>query len=60
MAQAYGGLGQLQKQRDMLEKALSVQEKYLGKNHILIAKIMTNLAIVYGHFKLYAKQKSMF
>lgn len=60
MAQAYGALGQLAKHREMLEKALAIEEKHSGKNHTAVAQILTNLALVYGSFKLYKEQKSMF
>merc|ERR1712098_649878 len=45
---AYGGLGDAEKKRDFLERALAIFEREYGPDHREVAIILTNLGGAYG------------
>ena len=57
---AYGELGDVSKKRDLLEKALRIQESYLGyKDHPDLAETLVNLGNAYGLLGDVSKQKGL-
>jgi Tfp pilus assembly protein PilF len=44
----YGRLGDTQKKRELLERALAINERHYGPDHPNVATTLTNLGIVYG------------
>ncbi len=48
LGNAYGSLGDTQKKRDLLERALAIEERHYGLDHPNVAIILTNLGNAYG------------
>ncbi|WP_265042477.1 tetratricopeptide repeat protein [Wolbachia endosymbiont (group A) of Sphecodes monilicornis] len=48
LSNAHGDLGNLQKAKELLERALAIQEKHYEPNHFTVAIILKNLGGTYG------------
>jgi tetratricopeptide (TPR) repeat protein len=48
LAGAYGDLGQVGKKRELLERALAIDEAHYGKAHYQVASTLTSLGSAYG------------
>jgi tetratricopeptide (TPR) repeat protein len=48
LGNAYGSLGDTQKSRELLERALAINERHYGPDHPNVATILTNLGNAYG------------
>ena len=48
LGNSYGELGDAAKQRDLLERALKIEEAYFGEDHREVAITLTNLGCAYG------------
>ena len=59
LGNAYGDLGDPAKQRDMLERALAIEERAYGRDHTSVAATLTNLGNAYGDLGDPAKQRDM-
>ena len=46
---AYGYLGDHAKKRDVLERALAINERAYGRDHTSVATTLTNLGVAYGY-----------
>ncbi|WP_143688847.1 tetratricopeptide repeat protein [Wolbachia endosymbiont of Laodelphax striatellus] len=55
----YFNLSSPQRQKELLERALPILEKYHGKDHFEVAQILINLSIPYGILGDYQKQKEL-
>ena len=56
---AYGDLGDAAKKRDLLERALKIEEACFGQDHKRVAIILTNLGNAYGNLGDAAKQRDL-
>jgi tetratricopeptide (TPR) repeat protein len=45
---AYGDLGDFHKMKELLERALLIEERHYGSEHPQVAAILTDLGVVYG------------
>ena len=59
LGNAYGALGDFAKQRDLLERALKINEAYFGENHKNVAISLTNLGNAYGAVGDAGKQRDL-
>ena len=59
LGNAYGDLGDAAKQRDLLERALKIQEAYYRKDHKEVAITLTNLGNTYGALGDTAKKRDL-
>ena len=48
LGNAYGALGDPAKSRDVLERALAIEERAYGRDHTNVAFTLWNLGIAYG------------
>jgi tetratricopeptide (TPR) repeat protein len=48
LGNAYGSLGDAQKSRELLERALTINERHYGPDHPEVAPILTKLGNTYG------------
>ena len=51
-------LGEYEKAKDVLERALNIDEKHCGQDHIEVAITLTNLGNVYSKLGDYDKAKT--
>ena len=56
---AYGELGDPAKARDMLERALAIQERAYGPDHVALGTTLWNLAMVHENLGDTVKQREM-
>ena len=59
MNDGYGDLGDPQKQKELLERALAIQEKHYGPDHFEVAITLVNLGNAYGDLGDPQKQKEL-
>ena len=59
LGNAYGTLGDHAKKRDILERALAIDERAYGRDHPEVAQTLTNLGNAYGALGDTAKQRDM-
>src|SRR5262249_47276874 len=59
LGDVYGDLGEAGKQRDLLVRALAIQEKHYGRDHRQVAITLTNLANAYGALGELDKQRNL-
>ena len=59
LGNAHGALGDAAKQRDLLERALKIEEAYFGQDHKEVAITLTNLGNAYGDLGDAAKQRDL-
>ena len=59
LGNAYADLGDAAKQRDLLERALKIQEAYLGEDHKEVAITLRHLGSAYGDLRDAAKQRDL-
>ena len=59
LGNAYGDLGDHAKQRDMLERALAIEERAYGRDHPDVAITLGNLGGAYGDLGDHAKKRDM-
>ena len=59
LANAYGCLGDPRKKKDLLERALKIEEKHYGREHFEVAKILGNLGNAYGDLGEHNKKKDL-
>ena len=59
LATAYGDLGDNQKQKDLLEEALSIDTAHYGRDHWQTASTLGNLATAYGALGDSQKKKDL-
>ncbi len=48
LAIAYGSLGDPKRQKELLERALKIEEAHYGQDHFEVAMTLNNLANAYG------------
>ena len=58
LANAYGDLGDVNQKRDLLERALEIQETHYGKDHYEVAAVLTSLGNAYDILGDFVKQKN--
>jgi len=59
LGNAYGDLGDPAKQRDMLERALAIEERAYGRDHTSVAATLMNLGNAHGDLGDHAKKRDM-
>ncbi len=59
LADAYGSLGDVHKQKALWERVLKIQESHYGKEHIDVARVLVNLGNSYGALGIVDKQKAL-
>ncbi|MBV0899303.1 MAG: tetratricopeptide repeat protein [Wolbachia endosymbiont of Fragariocoptes setiger] len=59
MGNAYENIGEYNKQKELLKKALEIEKKHYGNKHIKVATTMINLGNIYGMLGKYNKQKEL-
>ncbi|CAH0363800.1 unnamed protein product, partial [Pelagomonas calceolata] len=59
LGNAYGSLGDHAKKRDMVERALAINERAYGRDHPNVAKTLTNLGNAYGDLGDHAKSRDV-
>ena len=56
---AFGDLGDNQKQKELLERALSIQERAYGHAHVAVALTLCKLGVAFGGLGEYQQQKAV-
>ena len=59
LGNAYGSLGDYQRQKELLERAITIEEQHYGPNHPEVAITLTNLGNAYGSLGDYPRQKEL-
>ena len=59
LGNAYGDLGDAAKERELLERALKIDEAYFGEDHKEVAITLTNLGNAYGDLGDAAKEREL-
>ncbi|WP_374698934.1 tetratricopeptide repeat protein [Wolbachia endosymbiont (group B) of Limnophora tigrina] len=59
MDDGYYDLGNPRRQKELLERALAMQEKHYGSDHFKVVKLLTNLGGAYGALGDHKKQKEL-
>ena len=59
LAMAYSRLGEHNKEKNLLECALEIEEQHFGEAHFEVAKTLTNLANAHGDLGDPSKQKNL-
>ena len=59
LGNAFGGLGDYQKQKELLQRARSIQERAYGTEHVEVAATVSDLGSVFGGLSDYRKQKQL-
>ncbi|MDG7055408.1 MAG: tetratricopeptide repeat protein [Wolbachia endosymbiont of Menacanthus eurysternus] len=59
MDNGYSDLGNPKRRKELLERALAIQEKYYGPDHLEVAGTLINLGVVYGDLGNPKKQKKL-
>ena len=57
---AYQELGQHEKAKDVLERALKIKEQHYGQEHFKVVKTLGNLGAAYGQLEDYDNAKNIF
>ena len=57
LGKVYGDLENDAKSRELLERALAIFEREYGRDHVQVAKTLTNLGIAYGDLGDNAKKR---
>ncbi|MDX5527003.1 MAG: tetratricopeptide repeat protein [Wolbachia endosymbiont of Andrena nigroaenea] len=59
LGNAYYVLGNPQKTKELLERALAIDKKHYGSDHFQVAKLLANLGIAYGALGDHKKQEEL-